>query len=144
MFGKKAKVKMALANFEKGEAEEGEHDRDKPEANDDLAFFPTTKLEVVVNGSHAKDTFFPGFVATDLEDHRECFHDEDAANDDEHELLLGADGNGAEGSTNREGSGIAHENRGRIAIEPKEAEAGTDQSHEEDGELADVFVVRDF
>ena len=97
----------------------------------------------MVDRRHLEDALLAKFETADLEDHRHCLHHEDAADDDQQELLLRANCRGAERTTDRERSGIAHENFRRVAVEPKETETRTGQRHQEHGKLADVKVVRD-
>ena len=68
---------------------------------------------------------------------------EQAADDPEHDLVLGGDRDRAERAAEREAAGIAHEDRGRRGVEPEEGEAGADDRRAEHGEVADAEHVRD-
>src|SRR5436309_10314513 len=61
--------------------EQGQDDRDDPEAHDDLRLRPALQLEVMMDRRHAEDPLAPQFERHDLDDHGERFDDEDAADD---------------------------------------------------------------
>ena len=61
---------------------------------------------------------------------------EQAADDGEHDLVLGGDGDRAEHAAERQRAGVAHEDRRRRRVEPQEAEAGADHRAADDRELA--------
>ena len=99
-------------------------------------FGPALLLVVVMQRRHAEYALAGEPVRGHLDDHRDRLKHEQAADDGEHQLMLGGDGNSAEGTAKGERSGIAHEDLGRRRVEPQEAEAGTDQGAADDGELA--------
>src|SRR5665213_1985093 len=79
-----------------GEANQREQHSDDPEANDDLRLGPPQRLEVVVDGRHLEDALAGELEGADLDDDRDGLEHEEAADDGEHDLLLGGDRNGAE------------------------------------------------
>ena len=68
---------------------------------------------------------------------------EQAADDGEHDLVLGRHRDGAERAAERQRAGVAHEDHGRRRVEPQEAEPGADQRAADDGQLADALHVVD-
>ena len=83
--------------------------------------------KVMVDRRHAEDA--PPQVSLkggDLEDHRHRLQHEDAAHDEEHDLLTDHDGDETERGTERERTDVAHEDLGRIGVEPEKAETGAD------------------
>src|SRR6478609_9191083 len=122
-----ARVMVQLGNLEQGEAEQGEHDGNDPEADDHLVFMPAEKLEMVVDRRHLEDPLFAELETAHLEDDGHRFHHEHAADDDEERLLLGADRGSSERAADGEGTGVAHEDLGRVAIGPEEAKTRAHQ-----------------
>ena len=62
--------------------------------------------------------------------------DEQAADDGEHDLVLGGDGDRAEHAAERQRAGVAHEDRRRRRVEPQEAEAGAEHRAADDRKFA--------
>ena len=62
--------------------------------------------------------------------------DEQAADDGQHDLVLGGDRDRADQAAERQRTGVAHEDRGRRRVEPEEAEAGADHRAEHDRQFA--------
>ena len=75
-----------------------------------------------------------------LQDDGACFHHEDAAHDGQKQLLFGTDGDHPEHSTNGEGTRVAHEDLGRVAVEPEKPETGAEESGAENSHLTDEWV----
>ena len=68
---------------------------------------------------------------------------EQAADDGQHDLVLGGDRDGAQRAAQRQRAGVAHEDHGWRRVEPQEAEAGADDGPADDGELAGALHVVD-
>ena len=83
-------------------------------------------------GQFAQD----GLEKAALEDDRHHLDDEQAAGEEQREFLAGGDGDEAQRATEGERAGVAHENRGREAVEPQEPEGGARKGGAEDGQLA--------
>src|SRR5690606_6681884 len=108
---------------------------DDPEADDHLAFRPAQLFEMMMDGGHEKDPLAGHIEHGHLDDDRENLDDEKAADNGEHDLVLGRHGDRAEQTAERERPGIAHEDgRGR-RIEPEEAEARADHGAQHYGKL---------
>src|SRR6266540_3093599 len=105
---------------------ECEHDRDDPEPDHDLRLGPALLLEVMVQRRHAENALAGKLERDHLHDHRHRFEHEQAADDRQHDLVLGGDRDRSEQSAERQRAGVAHENRGRRRVEPEEAQAGAD------------------
>ena len=73
---------------------------------------------------------------------RQRLDHEQAADDHQHELVMGRDRDRAERAAEREAAGVAHEDRGRRRVEPQEGEAGADDRQQQHGEVADAEHVR--
>ena len=63
---------------------------------------------------------------------------EQAADDHQHELMVGGDRDRAERSAEREAAGVAHEDRGRRRVEPEEGQPGADDRQQQYGQIADA------
>jgi hypothetical protein len=98
---------------------------------------------VVVNRRHAKDPFAVEAERSHLHDDREGLHDKDAADDEQHQFLLGNDGNRPQGAAEGEAADIAHKDLGGVSVEPEEAEPRPDHSATEDAELAGAIDAGD-
>ena len=61
---------------------------------------------------------------------------EQAADDGEHDLVLGDHRHRAQRAADRQRAGVAHEDHGRRRIEPQEAQTRADQRGQQHGELA--------
>src|SRR3546814_15007011 len=80
--------------------------------------FPSTTLfrsallfEVMVERRHAEDPLSRELERGDLDDDRHGLEDEQAADDGEHQLVLGDDADGAQRAAAGERPGVAHEDR---------------------------------
>ena len=79
----------------------------------------------------------------DLHDDGHGLEHEQAADDRQHDLVLGDDADGAERRAAGERPGVAHEHHRRRRVEPEEAEARADQRAAEHGKLAGAGHVMD-
>src|SRR4051812_18166791 len=84
----------ALAQLQCGESKECKYQRRHPEAHDHFGFRPSEQLEVVVQRRHLEDALLAELVRADLQDNRERFDDEDAADKGKQQLLLDDDCDG--------------------------------------------------
>src|SRR5690606_14906915 len=110
---------MKLPQLQTGEADQRQDDGDDPEPDHDLAFGPAELLEMVVDRRHQEDAAPSHLEEADLDDDRQRFHDEQAADDGEHDLVLGGDGDGSDQPAHGERAGVPHEDRGRRRVEPE-------------------------
>src|SRR3954471_12616769 len=76
-----------LPQLQGGEAQQGQHDRDDPEADHDGRLRPAELLEVVVDRGHQEDPAARAFEPGDLDHDAEQLGHEQAADDRQHELL---------------------------------------------------------
>src|SRR5271168_1111714 len=120
-----------------------EHDRNDPEADHDLRLGPAELLEMMVDRRHAEHPLAGELERHHLDDHRDGFEHEQAADDGEHDLVLGGDRDRADHAAERQRAGIAHEDRSRRRVEPEKAEAGADQGAAQHRELAGAGDVVD-
>src|SRR5579885_635832 len=131
------------------EARDREDRGDDPEPDDDGGLLPALLLEMMVQRRHAEDALARELVARNLHDHGHGLQHEEAANDRQHDLVLGDDGDHAKRSADRERAGVAHEHHGGRRVEPEKPECRPDHRAAEDRELAgprhvlDLQVVRE-
>src|SRR5690606_100426 len=92
------------------EPDQGKDNADDPEADHDLRLGPAEMLEVMVDRRHLEDALAGEFERGDLNDHRDGLEYEQAADDGEHDLMLGGHRDRAEHAAHGERAGIAHEN----------------------------------
>src|SRR5688572_30573985 len=95
--------------FQRRQAEQRADDRDDHKAGDDLWLAPSTELEVVMHRRHLEDPLSGQLERGDLQDDGRGLHHEDAADDDEQELLLDQDGHRCQRSTEGERADVPHE-----------------------------------
>src|SRR5450631_429655 len=112
--------------LQRGEAGQRQHHRDDPEPDHDLRLGPAELLEVMVDRRHPEHALAGQLERHHLHDHGNRFEHEQAADDAEHDLVLGDDRDGAEQAAERERAGVAHEDRCRRRVEPQEAETGSE------------------
>lgn len=117
------------------EAKQREANGNDPETDDHLAFRPALFLEMVMDRRHQEDAPAGALEPEDLDDDRQGFHDEETADDDHDDLVLGGDCDGADQATQRERTRIAHEDGGGRRIKPQKTEAGTDDGADNNGEF---------
>src|SRR5208282_4357980 len=119
-------ITTKLPQLQGREPGQREHDRDNPETNNDLRLGPAELLEMVVDRRHLEDALSGQLERHHLDDDGDRLEHEQAADDGEHDLVLGGDRNGADHAAERQRAGIAHEDRGRRCVEPEKAKAGAE------------------
>src|SRR5207244_2915663 len=88
--------------LQRRQAEQRKDDGHDQEAGDDLWLAPPDQLEVMVNRRHLEHALARELEGRDLDDHRERFDDEDAADNRQEQLLLDEDRDRAERAAQRE------------------------------------------
>jgi hypothetical protein len=84
-------VTQFLPQLQRRQAEQGENSRKNPKPDDDRVFLPTHQFEVMMKRRHREDPPAGKFEAQNLEDDRDRFDDEDAANNHQQQFLFAAD-----------------------------------------------------
>src|SRR5690606_13166809 len=92
LFAKERAGIIALPQLQGRKADQGEHDRDDPEADHHLALGPAKLLEMVVDRRHQEHAPAGHLEPGHLDDHRHELDHEQAADDGEHDLVLGRHG----------------------------------------------------
>src|SRR6266550_6814343 len=100
--------------FQRRQAEQRKDDGQDHEPRNHLRLAPSDQLEMVMDGRHLEDALAGELEGGDLDDHRQRFDDEDAADDRQEQLLLDQDRDRAECAAERQRSHIAHEDVGGI------------------------------
>ena len=77
--------------LERREAGEREHEADDPEADHDGRLGPAEMLEMVVDRRHQENALAGALVDRDLDHDRQRLDHEQAADDGQHELVVGGD-----------------------------------------------------
>ena len=108
------------ANLQGSQPDHYQNHGDDPEANDDPGFRPALELEVMMQRRHAENALAGQLERRHLQDHRNGFHHEHAAHDQEHQLLACDHRHHTQGRAQCEGSDVAHEHLGGISVEPQE------------------------
>ncbi len=98
---------------------------------------------MMVNGCHQEDPFPSRFERHDLEDDRNRLDHEDAAHQEQQQLVFADHRDGPQRRAQRQGAHIAHEHGGRIGVEPEESEAGPEDGRGEHREFSRPFDIRD-
>src|SRR6266446_4903557 len=114
-----------------GEAGHRQDGGDDPEAEDDRRLGPALLLEMVMQRRHAEDAAAGPAIGQDLHDDRHGLEHEQAADDGEHDLVLGHDRHRPQRTADGERAGIAHEHLGGRCVEPEKAQPGADQGGEQ-------------
>ena len=101
--------------------------------------------EMVMERSALPDTdmltaFLVELVHLRLYDDTDTLHEEDTAEEGDHELLMDDHGTDTDDTANGEAAGVTEEDLGREAIPPEIADEGSDERGEEDN---DLFRTRD-
>jgi hypothetical protein len=79
-----------LTDFEGCQSKRGEGGSDKPETNNDLWFGPAGEVEMVMDGSAAKEAFAAGiFEIANLEYDAEKLYHKDTADDEQENFVSG-------------------------------------------------------
>ena len=99
-------------------------------------------LEMVVDRRHPEHALAGALVDEHLDDDRQRLEHEQAADDRQHELMVGRDRDRAERAAQREAAGVAHEDRRRRRVEPQEGEARADDRQQQHGQIADAEHMR--
>src|SRR5262245_10528866 len=132
----------SLPQLECGQADQGEDDGDDPETDHHPLLRPAGQLEMVVQRRHPEDPLAAQTERADLQDHRQRLDHEQSADEDQQDLLLDHDGDGAQRGADRHRADVAHEHFRRIAVEPEEPERGADQGAADDRQLPAALDVR--
>src|SRR5690606_12330215 len=133
---------FASTQFQGGETDQHEDHRDDPEAHDDVRLGPAFEFEVVVNWRHAEHPLAGQLEGGDLDYHREGFHDEHLADDEQHDFLADNHRDGAQRRTQGQRTDVAHEHLRRVGVEPQETQAGTNQRAAKHDQLASARNIR--
>src|SRR5882724_6542026 len=129
--------------LQRGEAGERQHHRNDPEPDHDLWLGPALLLEMMMQRRHPEHALAGKLEGCDLHDDRDRLQHEQAADHGEHDLVLHRDRSGTQHATERQRSGIAHEDRGRRRVEPEKAQARTEHRAAQHRELAGAGDVVD-
>ncbi len=132
-----------LPQFQGCKANQHQNHGDDPEADDHPRLWPALEFKVVVDRRHAEHALAGQLEGGDLDHHRQGFHHEDAAHDEQHDFLADDHGDGAQRSAQCQRADVTHEDLCRVGVEPQEAQAGTDQRAAEHDQLARARYVRD-
>src|SRR5690606_3588044 len=116
-----AAIIWRLPQLEGREPDQGEDDGDDPEADHHLALGPAELFEMVMDQRHQEDALDSHLEIANLNDDRQDLDHEQAADDGQHDLVLGGDRDGADQATHGERAGVAHEDGRRRRVEPQEA-----------------------
>src|SRR5262249_52950895 len=119
------------------EAEQREDDSHDHEPADDLRLAPPALLEVVMERRHLEHALAGHLEGRHLDDDRQSFEQEDAADNKQQQLLLDQNRHRRESGAERERADIAHENFRGIRVVPEEAERRADDRAAEDGHVGD-------
>ena len=120
-----------------------------PEPDDDGVFLPPAQLEVMMERRHREDAFAGQLETEHLQDDRDRFDHEDAADHHEQQLLFATNRDDADHAADGQRAGVAHEDFRGMAIEPEKAESRADQRRANDRQLAgegikwDLEILRD-
>ncbi|MNG94176.1 hypothetical protein D3C79_531790 [compost metagenome] len=98
---------------------------------------------MVVDRRHAEHALAGQLEGGNLDHHRQGFHDEHAAHDEQHDFLADDHGDSAQRGAQRQRADVPHEYLRRVGVEPQEAQAGTDQRAAEHDQLARARHVGD-
>src|SRR5438270_903815 len=84
--------RQSSPKFQRRQTEQREDDPDDHKPRDHLRFAPPHELEVVVQRRHLEHALSGQLERGDLDDHRQRFEDEDAADDAQQQLLFDENG----------------------------------------------------
>ena len=90
----------------------------------------------MVKRRNEEDPLAAQFERPDLEDHRDRLENENASDNNKEQFLLEHHRQKTEGSSERQSTGVPHEDLRRMAVEPQKPEPRTDQSGGENRKLA--------
>ena len=91
-------------------------------------------------GAIRKTRLAGAFEARDLDHHRQRLDQEDAADEDEQHFRLGHDRESGDCSAERHRARVAHEQLGRVGVEPEEANRRADHRRADDREVEVVVA----
>eukprot|EP01022_Parablepharisma_sp_SALTPOND_P026954 TRINITY_DN652_c1_g3_i1.p2 TRINITY_DN652_c1_g3~~TRINITY_DN652_c1_g3_i1.p2 ORF type:complete len:1102 (+),score=458.93 TRINITY_DN652_c1_g3_i1:51019-54324(+) len=137
------------AQLQRRQAQQHQHHGDDPESHHHLGFLPALLLVVMVQRRHQQDatagaeTLFRILEIGHLDHHRQRLHHEDAAHDEQHDLLAHDHRDGAQRAAQRQRADVAHEDLRRIGVVPEEGQARAAHGATEDQQLASTGDVRD-
>src|SRR5690554_5065118 len=126
---------FSSTQLERGQTDQHQYHGDDPETYDDPRLGPALQFEMVMNGRHAEHPAAGQLERGHLNDHRQGLDHENAAHDEQHYFLTDDYRDHAQRRPQSQRPHIAHEDLGRIGVEPQETEAGTDQRAAEDQQL---------
>ncbi len=104
---------------------------------------------MVVDRGHQENALLRALVIHDLDDHAQRLDHEKATDDGQHDLVLGADRDGAKRAAQGQRPRVAHEHGRRGCVVPQEPQAraedagGEDQKLGRAGHRVDAKVIRD-
>ncbi len=90
---------------------------------------------MVVNRGHQEDALAGQLVITDLDHDRGGLDHEQAADDAQHQFMLGGHGHRTQGTAQGQRASVAHEDLGWRRVVPEEPHAPADDGGAEDGQL---------
>src|SRR5690606_2416801 len=76
-----------LPQLQRGKADQHQYHGDVPDTYDHPCFGPALEFEMVMNGRHAEHALAGQLERGDLDHHRQGFHHEHAAHDEQHHFL---------------------------------------------------------
>jgi hypothetical protein len=120
-------VTQFLPQFQGRQTQQRADDRENPKSNDDRVFLPTSQLEMVMKRGHDENSSARQLEAEHLQNYRDRFEHENATHDYQEQFLFTTNSDYANHAADRERSGIAHENLGRVTVEPEKAKTRTNQ-----------------
>src|SRR5579862_1528337 len=101
-----------------GEARDRENRGDNPEPDHDGRLLPPFLFEMVVQRRHAKNPPTGQLYSYYLYDHRDRFEHEQAADNGQHQFVLGHHADRTERTADRQRPGVAHKDHRRRRIKP--------------------------
>src|SRR6266850_1266935 len=137
------RLSFALPQLQRRERQQRQRERHDPEAHHDLGLGPAGQFVVVVQRRHAEDAAPRELERGHLHDDRHRLHHVDAADERQQQLGLGEHGQHPDGGAQGQRARVAHEDLGRMAVEPQEPDGGADQRAAEHRQLARAAHVED-
>src|ERR1700733_6721622 len=95
-------ITTRLPQFQGRQPRQRQHDRDDPEANDDLRLGPTELLEMMMDRRHLEDALAGELERHHLHNHRHRFQYEQTADHGKNDLVLGGHRDGADHTAERQ------------------------------------------
>src|ERR1043166_10031849 len=97
---------------------------------------------MMMDRRHGENAFAGGLETDHLQNHRDGFDDENAANHNEQQLLLATNRHHSNYPANGERAGVAHENLCRMTVEPERSEEHTSELQSRFGISYAVFCLK--